>query len=203
MFNFFKLFILIFLVSGCARHNELYFSAIEQANEAQKEAAAHKFAALQSFANSTDAQTANLAILAIAMTPEAKIIIPQKPQDPILAWAHILVPSLTTLGSSYMSYRQSIETIRTGAESQRDLFKLLESTNSNASSVNQNLLTAIEFNNSTISHVVDESLNLASEAISAISSQEPIILTQPEPIILTQPEPIILTQPEPIILTQP
>jgi hypothetical protein len=88
----------IFLI-GCASNSE-YFAAIDRANQAAAEVETARFSALAHLAETGDDATRMAAAMALAMSAGAasSIIAPQMPQNQALAWASILVPSVTQLG---------------------------------------------------------------------------------------------------------
>jgi hypothetical protein len=86
-------------LAGCASNAE-YFAAIDRANQAAAEVETARFSALAHLAETGDDATRMAAAMALAMSAGAasSIFAPQMPQNQALAWASILVPSLTQLG---------------------------------------------------------------------------------------------------------
>jgi hypothetical protein len=86
-------------LAGCASNAE-YFAAIDRANQAAAEVETARFSALAHLAETGDDATRMAAAMALAMSAGAasSIRVPQMPQNQALAWASILVPSLTQLG---------------------------------------------------------------------------------------------------------
>ena len=95
-------------MSGCSTTQayQQYALAIQHAAEARSAAQVEQSKAIMQLALSGDATTKTVAVMLLAMQAGAKEQVQiEPPRNEALAWAQVLMPSLTAIGLGWYSYR--------------------------------------------------------------------------------------------------
>jgi hypothetical protein len=102
----------LLLLTGCATSKEYasYLAAHQAAHEAKASAEKARFAAIAEIAkNANDPSARTAAVMALAMgKSESQVTPPAPPQDKVLQWASILMPTLTNIATAGFSYRAGV-----------------------------------------------------------------------------------------------
>lgn len=102
----------LLLLTGCATSKEYasYLAAHQAAHEAKASAEKARYAAIAEIAkNSADPSARTAAVMALAMgKSESQVVPPAPPQDKVLQWASILMPTLTNIATAGFSYRAGV-----------------------------------------------------------------------------------------------
>ena len=102
----------LLLLTGCATSKEYasYLAAHQAAHEAKASAEKARYAAIAEIAkNSADPSARTAAVMALAMgKSESQVAPPAPPQDKVLQWASILMPTLTNIATAGFSYRAGV-----------------------------------------------------------------------------------------------
>jgi len=100
------------LLTGCASSKEYasYLAAHQAAHEAKASAEKARYAAIAEIAKtSPDASARTAAVMALAMgKSEGQVAPPAPPQNEVLQWASVLVPTLTNIATAGFSYRAGV-----------------------------------------------------------------------------------------------
>lgn len=102
----------LFLLTGCATSKEYasYLAAHQAAHEAKASAEKARYAAIAEIAkNASDPSARTAAVMALAMGKgESQVAPPAPPQDKVMQWASILVPTLSNIATAGFSYRAGV-----------------------------------------------------------------------------------------------
>ena len=102
----------LLLLTGCATSKEYasYLAAHQAAHEAKASAEKARLSAIAEIAkNSNDPSARTAAVMALAMGKgDSQVVPPAPPQDKVLQWASILMPTLTNIATAGFSYRAGV-----------------------------------------------------------------------------------------------
>lgn len=103
---------MLLLLTGCASSKEYasYLAAHQAAHEAKASAEKARYAAIAEIAkNASDPSARTAAVMALAMgKSESQVTPPAPPQDKVMQWASILVPTLSNIATAGFSYRAGV-----------------------------------------------------------------------------------------------
>lgn len=125
--------------AGCATTDKNYAAALAATQaiaSAQSQAQQERFRQMGTIAaSSTDPAARAVAVMAMAMIQTPQVSVPPLPESEALKWASVVVPSLTSVGMGYFTYRLGA----TQSNNQRDVAL---STNGAFASMGQSIATA-------------------------------------------------------------
>lgn len=102
----------LLLLTGCATSKEYasYLAAHQAAHEAKASSDKARYAAIAEIAkNASDPSARTAAVMALAMgKSESQVAPPAPPQDKVLQWASILMPTVTNIATAGFAYRAGV-----------------------------------------------------------------------------------------------